>query len=107
MSEEQVQSTAFRTAELHSERIILSTLRLVPWIRVLCGAVASAPYRAPPVYLGWRPPTADIPAHVTQSGVILNAVTLFLGGIIAGAVAGQIRKHVQAALCEAETKSQL
>ena len=30
-----------------------------------------------------------------------------MGGIVAGAVAGQIRKHVQAALREAETKSKL
>jgi len=87
--------------------IILSTLRLSPWISVLCGAVASATYLCAAVYLGWRPPIAGIPAHVTQSGVSLNAGTLFLGGIIAGAVAGQIRKHVQAALREAETRSQL
>ena len=30
-----------------------------------------------------------------------------MGGIVAGAVAGEIRKHVQAALREAETKSKL
>jgi serine phosphatase RsbU (regulator of sigma subunit) len=87
--------------------IILSTLRLSPWISAFSGGAASVTYLCAAVYLGWRPPTPGIPAHVTQSGVSLNAITLLLGGIVAGAVAGQIRKHVQAALREAETKSEL
>jgi hypothetical protein len=37
----------------------------------------------------------------------LNAITLFVGGLVAAGVAGQIRKHVQAALREAETKRAL
>ena len=44
---------------------------------------------------------------VTQSSVSLYAITLLLGGLIAAAVAGQIRKHVQSALREAETKQKL
>jgi serine phosphatase RsbU (regulator of sigma subunit) len=37
----------------------------------------------------------------------LNAITLLVGGVVAGAVARQIRKHVDAALREAETKRKL
>lgn len=87
--------------------IILSTLRLSPWISSLSGTVASFTYVCAALYLGWRPPILGVPAHVTQSGVSLNAITFFVGGIVAGAVAGQIRKHVRAALREAEIKSQL
>lgn len=87
--------------------IILSTLRLNPWIGALSGTVASVTYLCAALYLGWRPPIPGIPAPVTQSGVSLNAIMLLVGGVVAGAVAGQIRKHVQAALREAETKSKL
>lgn len=87
--------------------IILSTLRLSPWIGFLSGAVAAVTYIAAAVYLGWRPPLPGAPAPVTQTSVSLNALTLLVGGVVAGAVAGQIRKHVQAALHEAETKRKL
>ena len=87
--------------------IILSTLRLSPWIGALSGIVASVTYLCAAWYLGWRLPVPGIPAPVTQSGVSLNAVTLLVGGIVAGAVAREVRKHVQAALREAETRSQL
>jgi serine phosphatase RsbU (regulator of sigma subunit) len=87
--------------------IILSTLRLSPWISALSGTVATVTYLCAALYLGWRPPIPGIAAPVTQSAVSLNAITLLLGGIVAGAVAGQIRKHVQAALREAETQSKL
>ncbi len=87
--------------------IILSTLRLSPWISILSGVVASASYICAALYLGWRPPVPGIAAPVTQSGVSLNAVTLLAGGVVAAAVAGEIRKHVQAALREAETKRKL
>ncbi len=87
--------------------IILSTLRLTPWISWLSGAVASATYISAALYLGWRPPTFGRPAPVAQANVSLNAITLFVGGAIAGAVAGQIRKHVQAALREAEIQRKL
>jgi len=84
--------------------IILSTLRLSPWISTLSGTVASVSYLCAAWYLGWRPPVPGIPAPVSQSGVSLNAIILLVGGIVAGAVAGEIRKHVQAALREEETK---
>jgi len=87
--------------------IILSTLRLSPWIGVLSGIVASASYICAALYLGWRPPIPGISAPLTQSGVSLNSVTLLAGGVVAGAVAREIRRHVQAALREAETKRKL
>jgi serine phosphatase RsbU (regulator of sigma subunit) len=87
--------------------IILSTLRLNFWICVLSGAVSSVTYLSAALYLGWRPPVPGIPAPVTQTNVDLNAIILFTGGIVAGAVAMKVRKHVDAALREAETKRKL
>jgi serine phosphatase RsbU (regulator of sigma subunit) len=87
--------------------IILSTLRLNPAISALSGAVASVTYLTAALYLGWRLPLPGHPAPVTQSSVTLNAITLFVGGLVASGVAAQIRKHVQAALREAETKRKL
>jgi serine phosphatase RsbU (regulator of sigma subunit) len=87
--------------------IILSTLRLNLWICLLSGAVASVTYLSAALYLGWRPPVPGIPAPVTQTSVSLNAIILLTGGVVAAAVAGQIRKHVEAALREAETKRKL
>jgi serine phosphatase RsbU (regulator of sigma subunit) len=87
--------------------IILSTLRLNPGISALCGAVAAVTYIGAALYLGWRPPLPGAPAPVTQTSVSLYAITLLVGGLIAAAVAGQIRKHVQSALREADTKQKL
>src|SRR6266566_9466786 len=47
------------------------------------------------------------PAPVTQTDVSLYAFILLVSGFIAGGVAGEIRKHVEAALREAETRRQL
>jgi len=87
--------------------IILSTLRLNLWICCLSGIVAALTYIAAALYLGWRPPVLGVPSPVTQAYVSLNAITLLVGGIVAGAVARQIRKHVEAALREAETQRKL
>jgi len=87
--------------------IILSTLRLTPWICWLSGAVASVTYLADALYLGWRSPSFAMTASIAHSDVILDALILFGGGVVAGAVATQIRKHVQAALREAETERKL
>jgi serine phosphatase RsbU (regulator of sigma subunit) len=87
--------------------IILSTLRLSLSITILSGIVASCTYLCAALYLGWRPPLPGTVAPVTQTAVTLNAITLLIGGIVAGAVAQQIRHHVRAALREAETKRKL
>jgi serine phosphatase RsbU (regulator of sigma subunit) len=44
---------------------------------------------------------------MAQSAVSLNALTLLATGFVAGAITRQIRKHLQAALREAETKRKL
>ena len=87
--------------------IILSTLRLNLWICWLSGAVATFSYIAAALYLGWRPPVLGVPSPATQAYVGLNAITLLVGGLVAGGVARQIRRHVEAALREAETKRKL
>jgi serine phosphatase RsbU (regulator of sigma subunit) len=87
--------------------IIMSTLRLNPWLSLLSGFVASTTYLCAALYLGWRPPVPGAPAVITQSAVSLNAVTLLFAGVVAGVVTGQIREHVRAALREAETKRKL
>jgi serine phosphatase RsbU (regulator of sigma subunit) len=53
------------------------------------------------------PPRPGTPAPVTQTDVSLYAIILLLSGFIAGGVAEEIRKHVEAALREAETQRQL
>ncbi len=87
--------------------IVLSTLRLRPWISILSGTVASISYLGAALYLGWKPPAIGTPASLAQSAVSLNVVTLLATGLVAGAITGEIRKHVHAALREAETKRKL
>jgi len=87
--------------------IILSILRLSPGISALSGIIASATYVVAALHLGWRPPVIGVPASPTQTGVPLNAITLLATGLIAAAVAREVRKHVQAALREAETQRRL
>lgn len=87
--------------------IILSTLRLKPWISILSGSVAAISYVDAALYLGWRPPAIGSPASMAQSAVMQNAITLLATGIVAGAITREIRKHVQAALREAETRRKL
>lgn len=87
--------------------IILSTLRLDPWISILSGVVASITYVCAAIYLGWRLPLPGAPAPATQTSVTLNIITLFIAGLVAAAVAREIRKHLQAALREVETKRKL
>ena len=87
--------------------IILSILRLDPWICRLAGITAAMTYLAAAISLGWVPPRPGTPAPVTQTDVSLYAFILLVSGFIAGGVAGEIRKHVEAALREAETRRQL
>ena len=87
--------------------IILSILRLRPWISILSGCVAAFSYVAAAIHLGWRAPEFGTPATLAQSAVSLNAITLLTSGLVAGAIAREIRKHVHAALREAETRRKL
>lgn len=87
--------------------IVLSTLRLKPWISILAGSVAAISYIFAALYLGWRPPAIGASASTAQSAVTLNAIILLTTGIIAAAITREIKKHLLAAIREAETKRQL
>jgi len=87
--------------------IILSTLRLKAWISILSGCVTASSYLGAAFYLGWRPPAIGTPASMVASAVILNALILLATGIVAGTITREIRKHLQAALREAETRQKL
>jgi len=85
--------------------IILSTLRLNPSLSRLTGIFSSAGYLAVTAYTFWHYP---IPEYAFSLPVYLTyAVMILLGGFVAGAVAGEIRKHVIASLQEAETRRQI
>ncbi|UCG33635.1 MAG: PP2C family protein-serine/threonine phosphatase, partial [Phycisphaerales bacterium] len=85
--------------------IILATLRLSPALCRLTGVFSAVGYLLVTAFTYWRFP--DHPSREAIFGVPLYCTfgLLFLiGGFIAGAVAGQIRRHVLAALKEAEAK---
>jgi len=88
--------------------LILSVLRLSPRACYFAGSVAAATFLLAASSLGWRPSLHDLSNHsVTQTAVGFYAILLLICGFIAGAVAREILKHVQAALDEAETKRHL
>jgi serine phosphatase RsbU (regulator of sigma subunit) len=88
--------------------IILSTLRLSPILSVLTGLFSALGYLAVTVYTFARYPFSDAGVAVFPSSVYFFYAGLILaGGIIAAAVAGQIRSHVLAALREAELQREL
>jgi len=86
---------------------ILSILRLDRWICRVAGVTAALNYIAAATSLGWIPPRPGTPAPVTQTDVGLYAFILLISGFVAGEVPGEIRKHVEAALREAETRREL
>lgn len=88
--------------------IILSTLRLSPYLCRLTGLFSALGYLGVTIYTYWQYGSPDpnsnlfaVPFYVTYAAVLL------LGGFTAGAVADQIRAHVSAALREAETLRRL
>jgi serine phosphatase RsbU (regulator of sigma subunit) len=87
--------------------IILSILRLSPRVCQIAGAVAAAGYLAASWYLGWRPPDIGSRSPVTTTMVSVYAITLLAAGFLAGLVAREVRKNVEAALREAETQQRL
>lgn len=88
--------------------IILSTLRLNPRDSRLAGFVAAASYLLAASYLGWRPWIAAKSSVMSpENAVFAYAVMFVVAGFAAGAVAGEIRKHVNAALREAELRREM
>ncbi|HSG01131.1 MAG TPA: PP2C family protein-serine/threonine phosphatase [Vicinamibacterales bacterium] len=100
------QALAAPTVLVYLFLITLSTLRLSPALARLTGISAAAGYVAAAacVYtLFERPPEGlefDPAVHATFAAFIL------IGGFVAGAVAGEVRKHVAAALREARTRAE-
>lgn len=81
--------------------IVLSTLRLNPALCALSGFVAAVSYLAAAVYLGWKPLVGgEVSLFSPQRTVFAYAFTLVATGLVAAAVAGEIRKHGDAALRE-------
>ena len=88
--------------------VILSTLRLNPMYCRVSGLVAAVSYLAAAAHLGWKPSfVGGAPLLSPQHVVFSYAITLFVAGFTAGAVASEIRKQVDAALREAETRRQV
>jgi serine phosphatase RsbU (regulator of sigma subunit) len=88
--------------------ISLSTLRLNPALCRLSGVTAAVTYLAAAVYLGWRPSMSGGTSLLSpQKAVFGYAAALIIAGFVAGAVAGEIRKQVDAALREAEMRRQV
>ena len=88
--------------------IILSTLRLDPNVCRVSGIFSSVSYLLASAYLGWAPRYGGERSLLSpEKAVIGFALALVIGGYVAGAVADEIRKQVEAALREAETKRQV
>jgi serine phosphatase RsbU (regulator of sigma subunit) len=72
------------------------------------GLVAALSYLAAAVYLGWKPSFAGgVSLLSPQKAVFSYAIAMVVAGFVAGAVASEIRKQVDAALREAETRRQV
>ena len=88
--------------------IILSTLRLDPNVSRISGIVAAVTYLLAAAYLGWVPRLFGGTTLLTPERAVGGfAITAVVAGFIAGAVAAEIRKQVEAALREAETQRQV
>ena len=92
---------------LYAMFIILSTLRLRPMMCILAGAVSASGYAGVyllTLYLAPHNPNRNV---YQQESFVIAAMLLFASGLMAAAVARQIREHVLAALQEAETRRKL
>jgi hypothetical protein len=88
--------------------LMLSVLRINPRVSQIAGVVAVVGYLAGAYYLGWRPSLENLRQHTAeQTAVVFYAAILLASGFIAGMISGEVRKHVQAALHDAETQRQL
>lgn len=87
--------------------ILLSVLRLSSRLSWLCGIVATLGYLGAAYITGWHFRLSPDGFSVTQTAVLYFALVILITGVLAGLLAGEIRKHVEAALHEAETRHQL
>jgi serine phosphatase RsbU (regulator of sigma subunit) len=88
--------------------IILSSLRLDPASSRISGFVAAVTYLLAALHGGWVPSFGGAGALLSPERAVVGFALMFVvGGFVAGAVAGEIRKQVEAALREAEVKRQV
>jgi serine phosphatase RsbU (regulator of sigma subunit) len=87
--------------------IILSTLRLSPWLCVLTGLASAAGYFGVLMFTVSIAPHNPYRTMMPVEAYSLTPAVLLAAGVLAGVVAWQIRRHVIAALNEAETRRQL
>jgi len=87
--------------------ILLSVLQLKPRLSWISGLISALGYLTAAYITGWRFIPGDKGFTVTQTEVLYFSLILFGTGILASSVAAEIRKHVESALCEAETEHQL
>jgi serine phosphatase RsbU (regulator of sigma subunit) len=75
------------------------------WVSGLTAAVS---YLAAAAYLGWRPSMSGETSLLSPEKAVFGyAIAFIVGGFVAGMIAGEIRKQMEAALREADTRRQL
>lgn len=87
--------------------ILLSVLRLNPRLSSFSGFASVTGYLIAAYLVGWRVNPGLHGYTVTQTAVLYFALLLLATGIIAAAVASEIRGHVEIALRELQTQEQL
>lgn len=89
---------------LYGVIIALSVLRLRPWLCLVNGAIGAAMWG---VLVAWGIVSGASVANQVVALRIGYGVMLLLTGVAAAVVAGEVRRHVVAALREAETRRRL
>jgi serine phosphatase RsbU (regulator of sigma subunit) len=83
-------------------------LRLNPQVSRVLGVVAACGFLASAYHLGWRLDPKDLRmSSAAETAVVFYAALLVTSGFIAGMVGAEVRRHVDAALQEAEVERQL
>jgi len=95
------------TTAIYYMFIILSTLRLSPALCIIAGLSSAAGYAAVLLLTLDAAPDSKYRRFMPDRTYVTNAIFMLGAGVLAAAVARQIRQHVVAALAEAETRRKL
>ncbi|MBK7403435.1 MAG: PP2C family protein-serine/threonine phosphatase [Phycisphaerales bacterium] len=87
--------------------LALATLRLRPGLCLLGGVVGAAGYGGLVAYVIWGLGISRPTTGVPLAGYVMPALLILAGGAGAAWVAREIRRHVEAALGEAETRRKM
>jgi serine phosphatase RsbU (regulator of sigma subunit) len=85
----------------------MTTLRLSPWLCVVQGGVGSIGYSSVLAYTRHRFGSVPESMGLPIAAYLNVPVLIFVGSLASAGVAREIRRHVQAALSEAETRRQI